>query len=122
MPIGVLLLIAACAATAPEQPDWIRIGITTKDEVIQRYGSPDLVIVSPEGETATFRPRNPGQSPNVAVPTIQPGGSLGAPTTRMQEINPRAGVGSVGAGTHDRPAQEFRIRYDRQGIVQEIIQ
>jgi hypothetical protein len=119
--LGSLGLVWACA-TAPDQTDWIRIGMTTRDEVVERFGQPDLVIASPEGETAIYRPPNPGQvRPRVEVPTVQ-AGPAGTFTTTNQPINPGPGTRAVNASTRDRPQHELRIRYDVQGIVQELLQ
>jgi hypothetical protein len=70
---GVLILLGASAAVG-DQADWIRIGVTTRDEVVARYGQPDLVIDSPGGETVTYQPTQRAPFPRIEVPTIQPGG------------------------------------------------
>jgi hypothetical protein len=49
--VALLGLLTACVS-APDHPDWIHVGVTTKDEVIARYGQPDWVIASPGGDTA----------------------------------------------------------------------
>jgi hypothetical protein len=123
LPVGALVLAGACA-TAANHPNWlwIQIGTTTRDEVVQRYGQPDLVIASPEGETATYRPTmSKLPSPPIEIPTMQPGGRFGQMTTKMQPVNPGVGAGATNAGTQERPTQEIRIRYDARGIVQELM-
>ena len=124
MTLAVLGLLAACASApdhpTPDHPDWIRVGVTTKDEVIQRYGQPDMVIASPGGSTAVYRPTASGQSaPRVEIPTVQ-AGPLGSATTRMQPVNPGLGANDMTAKTKERLRSEIRIRYDAQGIVQEL--
>jgi len=122
--LGLLGLLAACVSApdypALDHPDWIRIGVTTKDEVIQRYGHPDMVIASPGGDTAIYRPTASGQSaPRVEIPTVQ-AGPLGSATTRMQPVNPGLGANDMNTKTKERLRSEIRIRYDAQGIVQEL--
>jgi len=115
----VLVLLGACAEV-PEQKDWIKIGQTTREEVIKRYGQPDLVMASEEGETAIYRARGPIRSaPQVEIPTMQagPGGTM---TTKMEPINPGSGSRPTSGGLQERPEQELRIRYNAQGIVQEL--
>ena len=51
--LAVLGLLPACVSP-PDHPDWIHAGVTTKDEVITRYGQPDWVIASPGGDTAVY--------------------------------------------------------------------
>ena len=118
-----LVLVGACATVADQkdQEDWIKIGQTTREEVIERYGQPDLVLGSENGETVTYRPRDPRQSaPRIEIPTVQ-AGPLGTTTTRMEPVTPGMGTRPVNGGRGDRPEQELRIRYDGQGVVQEVI-
>lgn len=113
------VLIAACA-TVPDTEEWIKVGRTTKVEVIERYGQPDLVTVSGEDETALYRPRDlRSPAPPMEIPTVQ-AGPLGSTTTKMESINPGLGVGPTNGGSQKRPKQELRIRYNSQGIVQEL--
>jgi hypothetical protein len=111
---SLLLLVAACA-TVNEQTDWIRIGVTTRDEVVARYGQPDLVITAPEGDTVTYRPTGRMPPPAIEVPTIQPGGSLGLPTTKMEKI-----PSGPDTPPHVRPARTIHIRYSAKGVVQDV--
>ena len=115
-----LVLVGACAV-APDQKDWISIGQTTREEVVKRYGQPDLVIASEDGETAVYRPRDPRRStPQVEVPTMQ-AGPLGTTTTKMEPINSGSDTRPTNGRLQERPEQELRIRYNAQGIVQELI-
>ncbi|NWF73876.1 MAG: hypothetical protein HXY51_12655 [Nitrospirae bacterium] len=122
--LAILGLFAACASApghpAPEHPDWIRIGVTTKDEVIQRYGQPDLVIASTDGDTVVYRPTASAPSaPRVEIPIVQ-AGPLGSSTTRMQTINPGLDANDVNTKMKGRLRSEIRIRYDARGLVQEL--
>ena len=122
--LGLFGLLAACASApdhpAPDPPDWIRIGVTTKAEVIQRYGQPDLAIASTDEDTAIYRPTASGPSaPRVEIPTAQ-AGPLGSGTTRMQTINPGLGANDMNTKAKERLRSEIRIRYDARGVVQEL--
>lgn len=117
---GVLVFLGACAEV-PAQKDWIKIGETTRDEVVKRYGQPDLVMASEEGETAIYRPREPKRpTPQAQIPTMQ-AGPLGTVTTKMEPVKMGTGNGPANGGQQDRPEQELRIRYNAQGVVQELI-
>jgi hypothetical protein len=117
---GTLLVVGACAAV-PDQREWIKIGHTTKEEVVERYGQPDLVRVSEEGEIAIYRPRDTIRPvPRVEVPTMQ-AGPLGTTTTKMEPIDPGLSTRPPNGAQYERPRQELRIRYSAQGIVQELI-
>lgn len=116
---GLLSLLAACVSS-PDQTDWIRIGVTTKDEVIARYGQPDLLMTAPGGETVTYRPTGSGVSiPRLEVPTAQ-AGPFGVPTTRMQPIEPWLGARDSSTEAKEQLRRELRIRYDARGVVQEL--
>jgi hypothetical protein len=117
--LGLFGLIAACVST-PDQPDWIRIGVTTKADVIARYGQPDLVMAAPDGDTAIYRPTGSGASiPRLEIPTAQ-AGPFGAPTTRMQSIDPGLGVKEMDKERNVSLRKDLRIRYDARGVVQEL--
>jgi hypothetical protein len=117
---GALVLVGACASV-PDQGDWIKIGQTTREEVVKRYGQPDLVRASEEGETAIYRPRGSSRStPQMQIPTVQ-AGPLGTTTTKMEPVNPGLGGRPMNGGPGERPEQELHIRYNTQGIVQELI-
>lgn len=117
--LAVLALLAACAST-PSPPEWIRVGVTTKTEVIQRYGQPDLVIASPGGDTAVYRPTTSGPSvPQLEIPTAQAGPS-GETMTRMKTIDPGLRARDLNRETEERLQPEIRIRYDARGVVQEL--
>ena len=117
--LAVLGLLAACVS-APGHPEWIHVGVTTKDEVITRYGQPDLVIASPGGDTAVYRPTASGPSiPRVEIPTAQAGPS-GETMTRMKTIDPGLRARDLNRETEARLQPEIRIRYDARGVVQEV--
>ena len=52
---GLMTLLSACAFV-PHENEWITVGYTTKEEVIDAYGEPDLVMAATEGETVVYRP------------------------------------------------------------------
>ena len=117
--LAVLGLFTACVS-APDHPDWIQVGVTTKDEVITRYGQPDWVIVSPSGDTVLYHPTASGSSaPRLEIPTAQ-AGPFGTATTRMQQINPGLGAKDLNGKAKERLPKEIRIRYDDRGVVQEL--
>ena len=117
--MGVLGFLAACVS-APDHRNWIQVGVTTKDEVITRYGQPDWVIVSPDGDTAVYRKTAFGPSaPRLEIPTAQTG-PFGAATTGMQPIDPGLGAKDLNEKSTDRVWKEIRIRYDDRGVVQEL--
>ena len=122
--LGLLGLLAACVSapdhSASDHPDWIRVGVTTKNEVIARYGQPDLVIASPGGDTAIYRPTASKQStPRLEIPTVQ-AGPLGSATTRMQPIDPGLGANDMNTKAREWLQSEIHIRYDVRGVVQEL--
>ena len=117
--LGVLGFLAACASS-PDHQDWIRIGVTTKDDVIARYGQPDLVMAAPGGDTAIYRPTGSGASvPRLEIPTAQVG-PFGAATTRIQPIEPGLGARDWSTEAKEQLRREIRIRYDARGVVQEL--
>lgn len=117
--LAAIGLLAACVS-APDHPDWIQVGVTTKDEVIARYGQPDWVLASPQGDTAVYRPTAPGSSaPRLEIPTAQ-AGPFRTATTGMQPINPGLGAKDMNTKTKERLRSEIRIRYDDRGVVQEL--
>lgn len=115
--LTIPLLLLACAETSIDRTSWIQIGKTTKSEVVAQFGEPDLVLRERVGETVTYRPLRQA-SPSIQVPTAQ-AGPLGTSRTQSQTIEP-------GLGRNDqasrRPQKEIRIRYDAQGIVQDVMQ
>ena len=122
--LGLLSLVAACASapdhSAPGHPDWVRVGVTTKAEVITRYGQPDLIIASPGGDTVVYRPTASGSSVSqIEIPTAQ-AGPFGSSTTRMQPINPGLDARDQDKEMKERVRSEIHIRYDARGVVQEL--
>jgi hypothetical protein len=108
-------LLMACAETSLDRTSWIQVGKTTKSEVIAQYGEPDLVLAEQNGETVTYRPVV--ARPSVQIPTAQ-AGPLGTTRTQTQTIEPGSGRGD---NASRRPQKEIRIRYDTQGIVQDVM-
>src|SRR5262245_16146945 len=123
-----LMWMASCASGADQtqsdanQTQWIRIGQTTKDEVVARYGEPDLMQTSPDGAVATYRPTaSKRPPPSVEIPTAQPG-PFGTTTTQMRPIQPGLGAEDFGVRQHTRPQKEIQIRYDAHGVVREVLE
>src|SRR5215510_9267906 len=123
-----LMWMASCASGADQtqsdanQTQWIRIGQTTKDEVVARYGEPDLMQTSPDGAVATYRPTaSKRPPPSVEIPTAQPG-PFGAPATTMKPIQPGLGAEDMAGGRHEWIRKEIKIRYDAKGIVREVLE
>ncbi len=117
--LALLGLLAACAS-APDHPEWIRASATTKDEVVARYGQPDLLIASPDGSTAIYRQAASGPSiPRVEIPIARAAPS-GQTMTHMQIIEPGLGAKDLNGEMKERLRNEIRIRYDIRGIVQEL--
>lgn len=118
-PLALLGLLTGCVS-APDPQDWIRVGATTKNEVVARYGQPDMVIASRDGDTAIYRPTASGPSATrIEIPIAQ-AGPFGAATTGMQSINPGLGAKDLNRKTKERLRKEMRIRYDDRGVVQEL--
>jgi hypothetical protein len=117
-----VFLAGGCAGSSSERLQHtheIEIGTTTKADVLKWYGPPDLVQVLPDGEIATYRPSaSPQPKPTVSVPTVQ-AGPAGMMTTQSQTVEPGFGKG---ANPRSRPPTELQIRYDREGLVRELIQ
>jgi hypothetical protein len=110
-------ILASCATARPS--DWITVGSTTRDEVVSQYGEPDLIRVMPEGDVAVYRQTSPTvDRPRLSVPVVEAAGDLGAIRTREQPLERGLGVRGVGTGARARPEKEFRIRFDRNGVVQ----
>lgn len=114
--LAILSLLAGCVSP-PSHPDWIRVGATTKHDVIERYGPPDMVIASPDGETAVYRPT--ASVPRLEIPTAQVGPS-GTAVTSMRRIDPGLGANDLNRERAELLRSEIRIRYDSRGIVQEL--
>ncbi len=116
---GFLASLSACAFVP--QTGWIAVGHTTRGEVIDAYGEPDLVMAETEGEIVVYRPRVVSHSKSLMeIPTAQaaPGGMV---ATKMEPVVRGYGSTSADGGLQGRPDRELRIRYDALGIVRELI-
>jgi hypothetical protein len=100
--LGLLGLLAACTSSS-DRPEWIHNGVTTKQDVIARYGQPDVVMAAPGGDTVIYRPT--ASAPRLEIPTAQAAPS-GQTTTRMDRD------GKVFL------QNELRLHYDARGVVQ----
>ena len=117
--LAALSLLGACVST-PDPQNWIRVGVTTRDEVVTRYGQPHVVIASPGGDTVVYRPTASRPSaPRVEIPTAQAAPS-GKTMTHMQTIDPGLRARDLNRETEVRLLGELRIRFDAQGVVQEL--
>ena len=115
--IGGLLLTAGCA---DGHIRWIQAGKTTKAEVLERYGEPDLVRTSPEGETASYRPQGSRQAlPPVEI-SVARAGPFGLAIFGTEAIPQGLGAQNIATGKEARPQAELQIRYDTQGRVREV--
>ena len=114
--LTVFGLLAGCVSP-PGHPDWIRVGATTKNDVIERYGPPDMIISSPGGDTVVYRPIP--SAPRLEIPTAQVGPS-GTAVTSMQRIDPGLGTKDLNREKKEQLRDEIRIHYDTQGIVREL--
>ena len=95
---------------------------TTRVDVIERYGPPDLVRIIPEGELSTYGPPSDHTArPLVQIQTLQPAPE-GKFSTQTQTVPPGLGVRPIGSGTEMRPRKVLNIRYNLSGVVREIIQ
>lgn len=123
---STLLVVIGCATEPAGQPssveavEWIKVGATTREEMIARYGNPDAVAHFPQGEVAVYRgsrPAAPAVKPSIPVPTAGPFGTV---TTEMRPVEPGLGTKSAGpSGSAARPSRTVWIRYDTHGVVQE---
>jgi hypothetical protein len=97
------------------------VGHTTRDEVVEAYGQPDMIMETADGETVVYRPPAMTHSrPPMEIPTAQ-AGPLGRALTKMEPIKPGAGASANGSIPRRKLERELRIRYDGQGIVQDVI-
>lgn len=121
IPRGVLAFLSACAFV-PHQNEWIIVGHTTREEVVEAYGEPDLVMGAAEGETVVYRPQavSPSKA-SMEIPTAQ-AGPHGTAITKMEPVARSYGSIAVDGGLRGRPYRELRIRYDALGIVRDLIQ
>lgn len=118
---GLLVFLSACAFV-PHQNEWIIAGHTTREEVVEAYGQPDLVMAAAEGETVVYRSRTVSYSKApMEIPTAQ-AGPRGMAATKMEPVVRGYGSIAVDGGLRGRPDRELRIHYDAQGIVRELIQ
>jgi hypothetical protein len=118
---GFLTILSACAF-APHQNEWIIVGHTTREEVVEAYGEPDLVMTATEGETVVYRSRAVSHSSaHMEIPTAQ-AGPRGLVATKMEPVVRGYGSTPDDGGLQGRPDRELRIRYDALGIVRELIQ
>jgi hypothetical protein len=117
---GVTTFVSSCATVAGPK-EWITVGKTTRQEVVEQYGEPDVVLAHEGGETAIYRPRDGLKRVPIGmeVPTVQAGPGV-TDITKMKPVVKGLGGRPMNGGLQGRPEQELRILYDAQGIVQEV--
>ena len=104
-----------------DQANWIEVGKTTKAQVVDRYGEPDIAQKLADGTIATYFPALKFPTPPFTLPTIQTMQPSSAGFgIAMANIEPRLAVRD-GAGARG-PRQGLSIRYDAQDVVGEILQ
>jgi hypothetical protein len=116
IPISLFWLSGCTTGTvAWDQANWIEVGKTTKAQVIDRYGEPDIAQQSADGTVATYLPTLKFPPPPSALPTIrtmQPS-SAGFGVAMVNQIEPRLAVRDGARG----PRHGLSIRYDAQDVV-----
>ncbi len=120
------LVVAGCGTEQLERTsgsgrtEWIKIGMTTREEIMARYGEPDATAQLPQGEVALYRaPGTATPSPPPSIPVVTPG-PLGQTVTEMKPVEPGLGTSPLSAsGAKERPSRTIWIRYDTRGVVQE---
>lgn len=119
-----LLWLSACTTgqLAWDQTNWIEVGKTTKAQIVDRYGEPDLAQKLKDGTIATYFPslKFPAQPP--ALPTLQtmqpsPAG-FGMSMSNLDQITPRLTMKDGARG----PRQGLRLRYDAQNVVTALLE
>jgi hypothetical protein len=121
IPILVVWLSSCTTGTvAWDQANWIEVGRTTKAQVVDRYGEPDIARSVADGAIATYFPTLKFPPPPPALPTIQTmqPSSAGFGVAMANHIEPRLAVRDGGARG---PRQGLSIRYDAQGVVAAIL-
>lgn len=110
-----LLLASGCATG--RTTEWIHPGQTTRAEILERYGEPDLIRQSADGQLAIYRPITP--PPPIDV-TVARAGPSGLQIFRTEQVIPGLGAAPIEPAQSRRPLREVTIRYDDQGIVREV--
>jgi hypothetical protein len=116
--ILLAIIVLASCATQSKPSDWIKIGSTTRDEVVDQYGEPDFIRSAASREIATYRSGPARQtSQQVEIPVAQAAGVSGGVTTRSHAIERGLGARNLGTGIRARPTKEFWVQYDENGVV-----
>jgi hypothetical protein len=125
IPISLVWLSGCTAGTvAWDQVNWIEVGKTTKAQIVNRYGEPDIAQTSANGTIATYFPALKFPAQPSTLPTIQtmqasPAG-FGIGMSNQDQIGPRVAVKNA-FGTHG-PRQGLSIRYDARDVVAGLLQ
>jgi len=121
IPISLVWLSSCTTGPAPwDQVNCIEVGKTTKAQVVDRYGEPDVAQKLAHGTIATYFPALKFSPPQPAVPTIQTmqPTPAGFGIAMANQIEPRLAVRDGVRG----PRQGLSIRYDAQDVVGEILE
>jgi hypothetical protein len=119
IPISLVLSSCTTGTVSWDQANWIEVGKTTKAQVIDRYGEPDIAQRFADGTIATYLPalKFPPSPPTVpTIQTMQPS-AAGFGIAMANPIEPRLAVRDGARG----PRQGLSIRYDAQGVVAKIL-
>jgi hypothetical protein len=103
-----------------DQADWIEVGKTTKAQIVERYGEPDIAQKLTNGNIATYFPALTFRTPPPGLPTIQTmqPSSAGFGIATTNQIEPRLVVRDGARG----PRRGLSIRYDAQDVVAKILE
>ena len=121
IPISLVWLAGCTTGTvAWDHANWIEVGKTTKAQIIDRYGEPDVAQKLANGTTATYFPALKFPPPPTALPTIQTmqPSAAGFGIAMTNQIEPRLAVRDGARG----PRQGLSIRYDAQDVVATILE
>jgi hypothetical protein len=117
-----LVWLAGCTTGAVtwDHTSWIEVGKTTKAQVVDRYGEPDLAQKLANGTIATYFPAVKFPPPPPALPTIQTmqPSSAGFGIAMANQIEPRLAVRDGARG----PRQGLSIHYDVHDVVATILE
>lgn len=117
--LSVVSVLTSCATVRPS--DWIRVGGTTRDEVVAEYGEPDLIRVMPEGEVAVYRPTAPTAArPRLSIPLVEAAGDQGAIRTREQPLERGLEAVSRAEAPHYRYAWERTYKPEAERLLKEM--
>jgi hypothetical protein len=116
IPLSLIWFSSCTTGTvAWDHTNWIEVGKTTKAQVVDRYGEPDIAQKLTDGTIATYFPALKFPPSPPAIPTIQTmqPSSAGFGIAMANQIEPRLAVREGARG----PRQGLSIRYDAHDVV-----